>query len=74
MDLPLEECDYFVRYMKLPDGIYAFVHLNSDATYTIVLDPRRDFDHRLDDYIHELWHIVHDDFYNGEPVYVVENR
>ena len=70
----IENADYFIRYLQLPPGIYAFVHLNPDGTFVIVLDPRRDFDHQLDDYIHELWHIIMDDFYNGQPIQEVENR
>ena len=72
MEMPIEGADYFIRYMELPPKIYAFVHPNEDGTYVIVLDPRRDRLTQIDDYIHELWHIIHDDFYNGEPLQKVE--
>ena len=72
MELPIEGADYWIRYMELPPKIYAFVHPNDDGTYLIFLDPRRDFWHQIDDYEHELWHIVRGDLYNGEPIYIVE--
>lgn len=71
--LPLENCDYFVRFMNLPPKIYACVLLNPDNTYTMILDPRRDSESQLDDYTHELWHIIRDDFYNGKPIEEIEN-
>ena len=63
MGLPIEEFDYWIRYMDLPPGIFAFVHLNEDGTYIIILDPRRSQEQILDSYIHELWHIINGDFY-----------
>lgn len=72
MGLPLENADYFIKLMELPPKIYAYVHVNDDTTYTIFLDPRRDFEQQLDDYEHELWHIIREDFWNGLPVWVVE--
>lgn len=65
MEMPIEECDYWIRYMELPPKIYAFVHLNDDGTYIIILDPRRSFEQQLDDYIHELLHIINDDLYDS---------
>lgn len=73
METLIEDCDYFLRYMNLPPKIYALVHSNGDGTYTIILDPRRDFLSQLDDYSHEIWHIIHDDFYNGLPIQKVED-
>lgn len=73
MSYPIEGADYFIVMHELPPKIFAFVHLNEDGTYTIVLDPRRDFLSRLDDWSHEIWHIIHDDFYNGEPIQKVES-
>lgn len=72
MEYPIEGADYWVRYMVLPPKIFAFVHANGDGTYIIVLDPRRSFEQQLDDWEHELWHIIHDDFYNGMPIQKVE--
>lgn len=72
MNLPLEGSDYFIKLMPLPPKIFAFVRSNCDGTYTIYLDPRRDRYHQIDDYEHELWHIIRDDLYNGLPLYIVE--
>lgn len=73
MGLPIENADYFVRFEDLPRGIYAFVHLNADATYTIVIDPRRSPSQILDSYEHELMHIVSDDFFNNRSIQEVES-
>jgi hypothetical protein len=69
---PIEGVDFFVYYMKMPKGIYAFVMPNSDGTYSMFLDPRRSRDQQLEDYIHELTHIVREDFYNDLPIQIVE--
>lgn len=73
MTFPIEGADYFIRYTNLPPKIYAFLHLNTDGTFVIVLDPRRSPEQQLDDWEHELWHIIRDDFYNGKPIQEVEN-
>ena len=73
MSYPLENADYFIALMPLPPKIYAFVRSNGDGTYTIYLDPNRSREQQIEDYIHELWHILRDDFYNGEPIQKVEN-
>lgn len=73
MRLPIEGADYFVVFMKLPPKIWAFIRLNSDGTYTMYFDPRRSWDQMWDSYEHELWHIIRDDFYNGEPIWIVES-
>ena len=70
--MPIENCDYFIRYMQLPPKIWAFVHPNDDGTFVIFLDPRRSCEQQLEDYIHELWHIIRDDFCNGVPIYICE--
>lgn len=72
LTLPIEDCDYWIRYMELPPKIYAFVHPNNDGTYIIFLDPRRSRDQQIEDYIHELMHILNEDFYNGLPIQIVE--
>lgn len=72
MTYPIENADYFIRYMVMPPGIYAFITLNPDGTYSMYLDPSRSYDQLLDDWEHELWHIIRDDMYNGLPIYLVE--
>ena len=61
MSYPIEGADYYIVMQVLPPGIFAFVHNNGDSTYTIVLDPRRDFLSQLDDWEHEIWHILRDE-------------
>lgn len=73
MGLPIENCDYFIRYLKLPPKIWAFITPNDDGTFSIYLDPRRSREQQLCDWEHELWHIIRDDFYNGEPIYFCED-
>lgn len=72
MSYPIEGADYWIRYVNLPPKIYAFVYLNDDGTFIIALDPRRSFEQQLDDYTHELMHILRDDLYSDLPVSVIE--
>lgn len=58
--------------MELPPKIYAFVHPNDDGTYLIFLDPRRSREQQIEDYIHELMHIINDDMTNGLPILIIE--
>lgn len=68
----LEGVDYFIYLMPMPKGIYACVVTNPDGTYSVYLDPRRSFDQLLKDLDHELNHIIREDFYNSQPIWVVE--
>jgi len=68
-----EGIDYFIYYREMPPKIYAFIMVNNDSTYSIFLDPRRDYQHRLEDLKHELDHIRNNDFYNGSPIQAVED-
>lgn len=72
MDFPEEGIDYFVRITKLPDGILAMVIPNDDSTYSMYFDSRRTREQWLDDWTHEIWHLIRDDFYNGLPILIVE--
>lgn len=74
MDFPEEGIDYFIYMEKLPSHIYAIVALNDDGTFSLYLDYRRDFESRLNDWEHEMWHIIHDDFYNDLPIHIIEKR
>lgn len=73
MCMPIENADYFIRYMTLPPKIWAFVTPNDDGTFSVYLDPRRSREQQIEDYTHELNHILNDDLYNGLPIYVVED-
>lgn len=72
MTLPIEGADYYIYLMKMPTKILACVCENEDGTYTMFLDPRRDFLSQLDDYEHELWHIIRDDMHSSRSIYVIE--
>lgn len=73
MRLPIEGADYFIVFKTLPPKIWAFIMANNDGTYTMCLDPRRSWDQMMDDWEHELWHIIKDDLYNGVPIWIVES-
>lgn len=70
--MPLENADYFIYLAPLPVGIHALVSDNGDSTYTMYLNESEDYEHWLDAYIHELWHIIRNDFTNGVPIQIVE--
>ena len=72
MDFPEEGIDYFIRITKLPDGILAMIIPNDDSTFSLYLDERRTREQWLDDWTHEIWHLIRDDFYNGQPILIVE--
>ena len=72
MTLPIEGVDYFIYLMKMPPKILACICENEDGTYTMFLDPRRDFLSQLDDYEPELWHIIRDDMPSSRSIYVIE--
>ena len=74
MNLPMEDRDYFIRVLPFGVSVPAFIRLNPDGvTYTLYLNSEYDFSHWLDGYEHELWHMVHDDFYNGKPIQEIED-
>lgn len=72
MSYPLEDADYYIRVIKLPEGIKAMIIPNDDGTFSMYLDSRRTWEQWLDDWEHEIWHILRNDFYNGQPIWVVE--
>jgi len=60
----IEGADYFIRYKLMPSGIYAFVMVNEDGTYSIYLDPRRSYLLQKSDCAHEIAHILRGDLYD----------
>ena len=74
MESPFRGCDYFIYIVKLPPGILAMVIPNDDSTFSLYLDSRRSREQWIDDWEHEIWHILRNDFYNNEPICVVEGR
>ena len=72
MSYPLEDADYYIRIVKLPEGIKAMIIPNDDSTFSLYLDSRRTWEQWLDDWEHEIWHLLRNDFYNGRPIQIVE--
>lgn len=72
--MPIENADYFIKVIPFPLSVPAFVHLNSDGTYTVFLNANMDFEHQLDGLEHEYWHILHDDLYGDKDIRTVEEQ
>lgn len=70
--MPIEGADYFIKVIPFPLPVPAFVHLNSDGTYTVFLNANMDFEHQLDGMEHEIWHIIHDDLYSEKNIIDIE--
>lgn len=70
--LPIENADYFVKVIPFPLPVPAFVHLNPDSTYTIFLNSNMDYEHMLDGFEHEIWHIIHDDLHGDKDIKDIE--
>jgi hypothetical protein len=68
----LENADYYIYISHLPSGIKAMIIPNDDSTFSMYLDPQRTREQWMDDWEHEIWHLIHDDFYNNKPIWVVE--
>lgn len=73
MERLIEGADFFVKYMKLPPKIWAFVHPNSDGTFLVFLDPRRSYSQQKRDIDHEIRHIIRDDLYRDAPISEIES-
>ena len=71
--MPIENCDYFIRVIKFPVPIPAFLLLNSDGTYSLYLNADFDFCAQIDGYEHELWHMIRDDLYSEKDIRTIEN-
>lgn len=70
--MPLEDSDYFIYVLQLPDGVQGAIRLNSDNTYSIYINPDYDINSQIDTYEHELWHIIHDDLYGEKNIIDIE--
>lgn len=60
--------DYFVRYIDLPLKVDGVTLPNDDGTFDIYINARHSAEHQEAVLVHELWHIMHDHFYNEQPV------
>jgi len=70
--MPIEDRDYFVRVIPFPVRVPAFIHLNNDGTYIIFINANLDFEHQLDGWEHEIWHIINDDLYGDKNIADIE--
>ena len=68
----LEGADFFVRVLDLPPRVGGFCSPNEDGTYNVYLNSRKDRQHNIDSYFHEIDHIEGDDFWNELPIEEVE--
>ena len=65
----IEGADYFIRYVKLPEGYYGLVTPNDDSTFSVYVDPRYPQEEQLKTLKHEIGHLLHDDFAVGvDPI------
>lgn len=53
-----------IQYMRLPRGCHGASKLNSDGSFTILLDPNDSWDMQKHGCCHELFHIRNGDFDN----------
>lgn len=72
--MPLEDSDYFIYVVQLPDGVPGAIRLNSDDTYSVYLNPEYDKNSQIDTYEHELWHIINDDLYGEKNILDLEHQ
>lgn len=73
MTLPQEDFDYFVHVLPFGVPIPAFVRLNTDGTYSLYLNSEYDFEHWVDSYEHELWHMIRDDLHGEKDIRDIED-
>ena len=72
--MPIEDADYFVKVIPFPIPVPAFLHLNPDDTYVIFLNANMDYDHWLNGWEHEMWHIIRDDMYGDKDILDIEKQ
>ena len=72
--MAIEGADFYVRLIDLPYGVGGFVAPNEDGTFNVYLNARLSAEKNLDTFLHEVEHIENDDFYNGLPLQVIEER
>lgn len=68
----LLDADFFIYYEKFPSKIWGAVSPNCDGTFSIFLNSRATDAQQFIGYIHEVEHIRNDDFYNDNPIEIVE--
>lgn len=68
----IQDRDYFVRYVNLPNEIGGMVTPNEDCTFSIYLNARHTPEQQKESLKHELKHITEDDFYNDRSIEDIE--
>lgn len=66
----IEGIDYFVRIVPLPWQVRGMTATNPDGTFSVYLNSRYGWDITTID--HEVSHIINGDFYNGQPIQMIE--
>ena len=66
--------DSFVIFKDLPVTIKSFVVMNSDMSYTIVLNSLLSYEQNVISYLHELNHIRNGDYEKNCSVDTIEVR
>jgi len=65
---------YQIIYKDMPCTIEAFTTCNLDDNYTIFLNPKLNYERQWKAFIHEIQHILNQDFYKTETVEEIENQ
>lgn len=55
-----------VKYLDLPCRVKATSTKNEDGSYTVIINSRLSYEQQLKGYIHEIIHIINNDFENKD--------
>ena len=64
--------DIFVNYTEMPTTVRSFVIVNSDSTYTIILNSKLSHEQNIISYWHEIDHIRNGDYEKKCSVDLIE--
>lgn len=70
----LNDDEYRVYMMPFPGDILGAVRLDAEGYPSIYINDSLSPAARKRAFLHELKHIINDDFYNGLPIEVIENE
>lgn len=69
----LPECDFYVRMIDLPSSVHGMTVINDDSTFSVYINSKLSSKQQEEAYIHEISHIVKNDFYNESSIEEIEN-
>ena len=69
----LPECDFFVRMINLPPSIHGMTVTNDDSTFSVYINSKLSVEQQKEAYMHDVSHIVKDDFFTDLPIEEIEN-